>query len=88
MERVCFRLKIKKATMAEYIERHKVVWPEMLAALSETGWHNYSLHLDRSDGTLIGYFETPSLEKAKAGDRKSTRLNSSHSSLSRMPSSA
>lgn len=67
MERVCFRLKIKKTTMVEYIERHKVVWPEMLAALSETGWHNYSLHLDKSDGTLIGYFETPSLEKAKAG---------------------
>ena len=28
------------------------------------------------------------LERVKAGDRKSTRLNSSHSSPSRMPSSA
>jgi L-rhamnose mutarotase len=39
----------------------------MLAALAETGWHNYSIFLDRSDGTLIGYFETPDLAAAKAG---------------------
>jgi L-rhamnose mutarotase len=42
----------------------------MLAALSETGWSNYSLYLDRKDGTLIGYFETPSLAAAKAGMEK------------------
>ena len=67
MERVCFRLKVKLATMDEYVRRHAAVWPDMLEALSETGWHNYSLFLDRNDGTLIGYFETPDLEKAKAG---------------------
>ena len=38
-----------------------------LEALSETGWHNYSLFLDRSDATLIGYFETPDLQKALDG---------------------
>lgn len=38
----------------------------MLAALSATGWHNYSLFL-RQDGLLVGYFETPSLEAARAG---------------------
>ena len=31
---------------------------------------------------------TPIIEKAVRADRKSTRLNSSHSDLSRMPSSA
>ena len=56
--------------MDEYVVRHAAVWPDMLNALSETGWHNYSLHLDRSDGTLIGYFETPSLKDAKAGMEK------------------
>lgn len=56
--------------MDEYVVRHATVWPEMLAALSETGWSNYSLYLDRKDGTLIGYFETPSLAAAKAGMEK------------------
>ncbi len=70
MQRVCFRLQVRKEMMDEYVRRHAQVWPEMLNALSETGWHNYSLHLDRSDGTLIGYFETPSLKDAKAGMEK------------------
>ena len=34
------------------------------------------------------YNQHPEFEKAKIIDRKSTRLNSSHRSLSRMPSSA
>jgi L-rhamnose mutarotase len=70
MQRVCFRLKVRKEMMDEYVVRHATVWPEMLAALSETGWSNYSLYLDRKDGTLIGYFETPSLAAAKAGMEK------------------
>ena len=56
--------------MAEYIRRHEQVWPEMLAALRETGWTNYSLFLDKNDGTLIGYLETHSLTAAKAGMEK------------------
>jgi L-rhamnose mutarotase len=42
----------------EYKRRHQEVWPEMLEALSRTGWHNYTLFM-RSDGTLFGFFETP-----------------------------
>jgi L-rhamnose mutarotase len=67
MERVGFRLKLRKEKLDEYILHHQNVWPEMLDALSETGWHNYSLFLDRSDATLIGYFETPDLQKALDG---------------------
>lgn len=67
MERVCFRLKVHKEHFDEYTRRHAQVWPDMLAALSATGWTNYSLFLDREDGTLIGYLETPDLEAAKAG---------------------
>ena len=52
--------------MEEYAARHASVWPEMLRALSSTGWHNYSLFL-REDGLLIGYFETPDLQAALAG---------------------
>ena len=66
MERVCFQLQVKPDRLAEYRDRHAQVWPEMLAALARTGWHNYSLFV-RDDGLLIGYFETPSLEAALAG---------------------
>lgn len=64
--RVCFQLQVKPDRLAEYKERHAHVWPDMLAALAATGWHNYSLFL-REDGLLIGYVETPSLAEALAG---------------------
>lgn len=67
MERIGFRLALNPETLDEYVERHKEVWPKMCEALTQTGWHNYSLFLDRSDATLIGYFETPDLQKALDG---------------------
>lgn len=66
MERVCFLLKVRPERLDEYKERHKAVWPEMLTALSETGWRNYSLFL-RDDGLLVGYLETPDFKKAREG---------------------
>lgn len=65
-QRVCFLLQVRPERLEEYKTRHAAVWPEMLAALSEAGWHNYSLFL-RGDGLLVGYFETPSLEAAQSG---------------------
>ncbi len=67
MQRVGFRLQVRPEMMDEYVRRHAEVWPDMLQALRETGWTNYSLFLDRNDGTLFGYFETPDLAAAKAG---------------------
>jgi L-rhamnose mutarotase len=48
----------------EYKRRHRQVWPEMLNALSATGWRNYSLFL-RPDGLLIGYLETDNFEESR-----------------------
>jgi L-rhamnose mutarotase len=73
MQRICFLLQVKPDRLAEYKERHKTVWPEMRAALSETGWHNYSLFL-RDDGLLIGYVETPDFAKALA-EMAATEVN-------------
>jgi len=56
MQRACFRLRVDPAQLDEYRARHAAVWPEMLAALKETGWDNYSLFL-ADDGWLIGYVE-------------------------------
>ena len=66
MNRVGFVLKVKPAKLEEYRQHHRQVWPEMLQALREAGWHNYSLFV-REDGLLFGYFETPqSLQAAQA----------------------
>lgn len=65
MERVCFLLQVRPERIDEYKQRHAAVWPDMLAALSKTGWHNYSLFL-REDGLLVGYFETPDYAAALA----------------------
>lgn len=63
--RYCFELHVKPERMDEYKERHSAVWPDMLRALKETGWHNYSLFL-RPDGLLIGYVESEDLSAAQA----------------------
>lgn len=64
MQRVCFLLKVREERLAEYRERHADVWPEMQAALSAAGWHNYSLFL-REDGLLVGYLETEDFAAAQ-----------------------
>jgi L-rhamnose mutarotase len=65
MPRYCFTLQVRPDRMDEYAERHRAVWPEMLAALAETGWRNYSLFL-RADGLLVGYVESDDLAAAQA----------------------
>ena len=67
MQRVGFRLQLKKELLDDYVKHHKNVWPDMLQALRDTGWTNYSLLLDRDDAALFGYFETPVLDAARAG---------------------
>jgi len=63
--RYCFNLRVRPERMAEYVERHRAVWPEMQDALRATGWRNYSLFL-RTDGLLIGYVEADDLEASQA----------------------
>jgi L-rhamnose mutarotase len=73
--RYCFTLQVRPETMAEYVERHTAVWPEMLQALKESGWRNYSLFL-RDDGLLVGYVEADDLtsaQSAMAGTDVNTR---------------
>ena len=66
MPRVGFCFKVKQERIPEYRRRHQEVWPDMLQALRDTGWHNYSLFL-REDGLLFGYLETDDFQKALDG---------------------
>ena len=65
MRRVCFTLQVEPERLAEYRRRHAQVWPEMLAALRDAGWRDYSLFL-REDGLLVGYLLTDDFEAALA----------------------
>ena len=41
-----FRMKLKPGTVDEYKRRHDVLWPDLAAALTEAGIHDYSIFLD------------------------------------------
>ncbi len=73
MRRVCFTLQVDPSRLDEYRARHAAVWPEMLEALRDAGWHDYSLFL-RPDGLLVGYFLTEDLAAAQAA-MEATEVN-------------
>jgi L-rhamnose mutarotase len=64
MPRYCFLLQVRPGLLAEYRQRHAAVWPDMLRALREAGWRNYSLFA-RPDGLLVGYVEADDLGTAQ-----------------------
>jgi len=65
MARYCFLLRVRPERMDEYRRRHAALWPEMLQALAEAGWRNYSLFLS-DDGLLVGYVEADDLRASLA----------------------
>jgi L-rhamnose mutarotase len=71
--RVCFTLQVAPHRLAEYRERHADVWPEMLAALRDSGWYDYSLFL-REDGLLVGYLMAEDFAAAQAA-MEATEVN-------------
>jgi L-rhamnose mutarotase len=65
VRRICFTLQVKPDRLDEYRRRHAHVWPDMLAALRDAGWHDYSLFL-RDDGLLVGHLRTEDFAAAQA----------------------
>ena len=55
MERLCFTFEIKPGTEAEYKKRHDEIWPELVKAIKDAGFSNYSLF--RRGTQVIGYVE-------------------------------
>jgi L-rhamnose mutarotase len=64
MARYCFTLQVRPELLDEYVERHRAVWPDMLQALHDTGWRNYSIFA-RPDGLVVGYVEADDLAAAQ-----------------------
>jgi L-rhamnose mutarotase len=63
MHRYCFLLRVRPELLEEYRARHAAVWPEMLRALRDAGWSNYSIFA-RPDGLLVGYLEAEDFDAA------------------------
>ncbi len=57
MPRICFTLQVDPARLDEYVNAHRAVWPEMLAAIRDAGRRDYSLFLAPT-GLLVGVYET------------------------------
>ncbi|WP_454116911.1 L-rhamnose mutarotase [Microbacterium aurum] len=64
-QKVCFLLRIDPTQIETYVERHRSIWPEMLTALTECGYRNYSMFVDPS-GLLVGYLETDDFAAASS----------------------
>lgn len=64
MARYCLVGRVRPDRLAEYRARHAAVWPELLRALRDAGWRNYSLFLG-DDGLLVGYVESDDLDAAQ-----------------------
>lgn len=63
--RYCFTSRVDPRHLDAYRARHAAVWPEMLEALRDAGWRDYSLFLG-DDGLLVGYFEADDKDLAQA----------------------
>jgi L-rhamnose mutarotase len=67
-------MQVRPDRLAEYRRRHAAVWPEMLRALRDCGWHDYQLFL-REDGLVVGTLVTDDLVAAQAA-MEQTSINS------------
>jgi L-rhamnose mutarotase len=55
VERVCFTFEIYESKVAEYEKRHAEIWPDLVQALNECGFTNYTIF--RRGVTAVGYLE-------------------------------
>lgn len=74
MKRVGFQFKVRQDRLEDYLAIHQSVWPEMLEALRQSGWHNYTLFM-REDGLVFGYFETEESLQAAQAKMAATEVN-------------
>ena len=58
-QRSAFVLQVRPDRVDDYVEEHRQVWPEMLAALRGAGIRNYTIF--RAGSQVFGYFETDEL---------------------------
>ena len=55
MQRLAFKMKLKKGQKEAYKERHDELWPELKALLKANGVSEYSIFLDEETHTLFAF---------------------------------
>lgn len=55
MERFCYTFELAPGMEAEYERRHKEIWPDLVQAIKDAGFSNYSLF--RRGRKVIAYAE-------------------------------
>jgi len=55
MERVAFKMHLKKGMKEEYKRRHDAIWPELQQLLKYAGISEYSIFLDEETNTLFAF---------------------------------
>ncbi|MGZ4333893.1 MAG: L-rhamnose mutarotase [Gaiellaceae bacterium] len=63
-QRSAFVLRVRPDKVDEYLDAHRNVWPELLAALRRAGIRNYTIF--RNSNEMFGYFEADDLAAAAA----------------------
>jgi L-rhamnose mutarotase len=63
-QRTAFVLRVRPDKLDEYLEAHRNVWPELLAAMRDAGVRNYTIF--RHGNEMFGYFESDDLEAVSA----------------------
>ncbi|KQR71381.1 L-rhamnose mutarotase [Pedobacter sp. Leaf176] len=65
MVRIAFKMKLFSGYEQEYEKRHKEIWPELAALLSETGITDYSIFHDKNTNDLFAVLKIANPELIK-----------------------
>lgn len=57
MQRMGMCLKLKAESVVEYKRVHAAVWPGVLARITASNIHNYSIYLKEPENILFAYWE-------------------------------
>ena len=55
MNRLAFKMQLKKGQKPAYEKRHQEIWPELKKLLKEAGISEYSIFLDEETHTLFAF---------------------------------
>lgn len=60
MQKIAFKMMLKPGHLAEYRQRHDVIWPDLADVLRQAGISDYSIHHDSLTDVLFAtLWQTP-----------------------------
>ena len=63
MERIAFKMKLKKGCEAEYERRHAAIWPAVARLLKKSGVKEYSIFLDKETCLLFACLKVAAIKE-------------------------